>query len=695
MPISAANESSKPEIDAGSPRRILGLREAVSLIVGIVIGAGIFKTPAIVASITGDVWWMFGAWLLGGVVSLIGALCYAELATAYPHAGGDYHFLNRAFGRSVAFLFGWARLSVITTGSIALLSFVFGDYMNHVLPLDFFGQGSGAITYAIAAILLLSWLNRLNVRTGMTTQTWLTALQAGSLLLIVGTAAILLNAGAGSAMPVSVAAENLSASTPTAAAFGLAMVFVLLTYGGWNEAAYISAEIREGRHSMVKALALSIFVITALYMLVTWAYWKGLGLKGMAESKAIAADMMHLVFGPAVEKVISLMVAVSVLTSINGTMIVGARTSYAMGCDWTVLRRLGVWDKERDTPANAIWVQCLASLFLVVMGAWIGGGFKSMVEFTAPVFWLFFLLTGISLFVLRRREPATPRPFRVPLYPLLPLLFCATCAYMLWSSLSYVYDQSLGGINAAWIGVAVLAVGVMLLMLVHSVRPKNGHIEVCSSVSEGASMRSLKRPWSVFAILFAASLAVCVFVVVSAKAQFGLDEFMGPKLDAGFIATYPEVVDGMLQIAGINENDVVYDLGCGDGRIVIAAAKQYGAKGVGVDLNPKRITEAIVNAKAAGVEDRVRFELGNFFEVDFSDATVVMLYLPAELNLKLRPYIWKQLKVGARVVSHDNGMGPDWPAEKSMPVGNKGVFMWTITEEQKKAVANLDLSAKP
>jgi len=207
-------------------------------------------------------------------------------------------------------------------------------------------------------------------------------------------------------------------------------------------------------------------------------------------------------------------------------------------------------------------------------------------------------------------------------------------------------------------------------------------------------MRLLQRSGGVLAAFFVVSLIVCALVVVSAKSQFGLEEVMGPKLDAGFIATYPEVVQGMLEIAEVNEKDLVYDLGCGDGRIVIAAARDYGARGVGVDLNPKRITEAIVEAKKAGMEDRVKFELGNFFEVDFSDATVVMLYLPAELNIRLRPYIWKRLRVGARVVSHDNDMGPEWPAEKMAHVGNKGVFMWTITQAQKDAVADLNLPEK-
>jgi amino acid transporter len=248
------------------------------------------------------------------------------------------------------------------------------------------------------------------------------------------------------------------------------MVFVLLTYGGWNEAAYISAEIRE-RRDIVRALVISILVITVLYMAVTWAYWRGLGFERMAKSEAVAAELMRVAFGPVGEKVIALMVAIAAITSINATMIVGARTQYAVGQDWPALRKLALWDGERNCPANAMHIQNFFALVLVVLGAALGGGFRAMVEFTAPVFWLFFLLVGIALFVLRVREPAAPRPFRVPLFPLTPLLFCATCAYMLWSSLSFVHSQSLGGLNAAWIGVAVLAIGGVLLLVLRSRTP--------------------------------------------------------------------------------------------------------------------------------------------------------------------------------------------------------------------------------
>lgn len=452
----------------GHPTQTLSTLDAVLLIVGIVIGAGIFKAPSMVAQMSGDAGWMFAAWVLGGVISLIGALCYAELATAYPSPGGDYHFLNRAYGRSVSFLFGWARFTVITTGSIALLAFVFGDYMQQALPLPIARAGWGSAVYALAATAALWAVNARGIRAGVSTQGWFTTLEVlGLLIIVAGALRLFFDA------PLSTPAANDTAfgATPGAASFGLAMVFVLLTYGGWNEAGYVSAELKDTRRNMVTVLVVSIIFITVLYLLVNWAYWRGLGLAGMAKSEALAAQLVGAAFGPAAEKLIAVLVAVSALTSMNATMIVGARTNYAVGRDWGALARIGHWDAQRGSPANAMHLQNAAAMLLVVLGAWTGQGFRSMVEFTAPVFWLFFLLTGIALFVLRRRPPEVANPFRVPLYPVLPILFCATCAYMLWSSLSYVYNQSLGGLNAAWIAVVVLTAGCVVLVLLRFFDP--------------------------------------------------------------------------------------------------------------------------------------------------------------------------------------------------------------------------------
>jgi APA family basic amino acid/polyamine antiporter len=456
----AASTGAAPAATSAAPRAVLSLPQAVAVIVGIVIGAGIFKAPSLVAGMAGSSAWMFAAWVFGGVVTLVGALCYAELATAYPHAGGDYHFLHRAYGPRLSFLYAWSRFSVVTTGSIALLGFVFGDYMSELLPL---GTHSSAL-YAAAAVLGLAWVNLRGLRSGARAQSWLTVVEvAGLLLVVVGGAMLALRlAGAAELPPPAVAAAP---AAPSLAGFGLAMVFVLLTFGGWNEAAYLSAELRDARRNMLRALLWSIGAITLLYLLVVWAYWQGLGLQGMAASQALAADLLGLAFGEPGRVLISALVAVSALTSINATMIVGARTHYAVGRDWPLLSRLGQWDEARGSPTVALWLQSAMALALVGVGAAAGGGFKSMVEFTAPVFWLFFLLAGASLMVLRRRDPQRERPYRVPLYPLLPLLFCAVCAYMLWSSLSYVRSQQLGGWNAAWIGVAVLVLGAALLPL--------------------------------------------------------------------------------------------------------------------------------------------------------------------------------------------------------------------------------------
>lgn len=447
----------------GQPRETLGLGEAMAIIIGIVIGAGIFAMPSLVAMNSASAGWMMFAWVLGGVLSIIGALCYAELATTYPSAGGDYHFLYRAFGRHVSFLFAWSRFAVITTGSIALLAFVFGDYMSQVVQL---GAYSSAV-WGSAAIVALTWLNIRGVREGALTQVLLTVVEVLGLLLVFIAGVVAFTGGLGAAAaPAAAAAGAGAAQSFSGSAFGLAMVFVLLTYGGWNEAAYISAELRNRQRNMVIALVGSLLIVMALYLLANWAYLTGLGMSGMAKSRAVAADLLAVTFGPTASVVVSVLVAIAALTSINATMIVGARSNFALGRDWHSLGKLGIWTEERGTPVNALLIQGVFALVLMVLGVITGGGFKTMVEYTAPVFWFFFLLVGIGLFVLRARDPRTVRPFRVPLYPVLPLVFCAASAYMLYSSLTFVSGNQFLGYNAAWIGVVVLAIGALLLGVV-------------------------------------------------------------------------------------------------------------------------------------------------------------------------------------------------------------------------------------
>jgi amino acid transporter len=437
------------------PKPLLSFADAVALIVGIVVGAGIFRTPSLVAANADSATSVLLAWTFGGIVSLVGGLCYAELATAFPNAGGDYHFLRRAFGKNISFLFAWARATVIQTGTIALPAFIFGDYLSQIYPI---GAYSSAV-YAAAAIVALTTINIVGITLGTGAQKVLTTLEIAGILAIVA---------AGFFFAPGSEANTANAITSETSSFGLIMVFVLLTYGGWNEAAYISAEIRNNSRQMAPALIVSIFIITALYLLVNAAYLNALGLSGAAQTDAIASDTMRLAFGETGVLLIGIIVAISALTSANATIFTGARTNYALGRDFSSFSFLGKWNARANAPVNALIAQGFIALGLVGLGVLTRKGFETTVEYTAPVFWFFFLLSGISLFVLRRREPDVPRPFRVPLYPITPVLFCLTSTYLLYSSLAYT------GFGAL-VGIAVLVAGAILLLFLpkdESVLPK-------------------------------------------------------------------------------------------------------------------------------------------------------------------------------------------------------------------------------
>lgn len=396
-------------------------------------------------------------WVLGGLVSMVGALCYAELTTTFPHTGGDYHFLTRAFGKRQGFLFAWARMSVIQTGSIALLAFIIGDYLTEIYRLGSFSS----FLYASGVVIVLTGINILGLRFGTGAQKLLTSVEVAGLLLIIVAGFFF--------APAAAAAPGLQAGAAgSSQSLGLAMVFVLLTFGGWNEAAYISAELRGGTRVMARALLVSLLIISAVYLLVNIAYLQGLGLSGIARSPAVAGDLMRVAFGEAGVVLIGVLVSISALTSANATIFTGARTNYALGRDFHVFRALGKWNTRASAPVNAFLVQGAISLALLGLGLFTRKGFETIVEYTAPVFWFFFLMVGIALFVLRRKEPYLERPFRVPFYPFTPLVFCLTSAYLLYSSLVYT------GLGAL-VGIGVLLTGLLVLLALPANKSAIGH----------------------------------------------------------------------------------------------------------------------------------------------------------------------------------------------------------------------------
>jgi amino acid transporter len=428
------------------PLELLSVGDGIFLTVGMIIGALIFKAPSMVAGATSGPWSFLFAWALGGAISLCGALVYAELASRHPHTGGEYVFLNEGLGRGVAFLFAWSRMTVIQTGAIAAVAFVFGDYASEIFS---FGANSSAI-WAAAAVVVLTALNFAGTLQSKTLQKVMeTVLIAG--LIVFSLAAIVIGG------------TPKAASGGTSGSFGFAMIFVLLAYGGWNEAAYLAGEVRNARRNMTRILVWGVVAVTALYLLVNLGYLAVLGHGGIRESKAVAADVMRVLAGEKAVVLLALIVCISVLTTINAAIFTGARTSWALGRDFRVLRFLGNWREQGSTPANALLLQGAITLLLVAAGAATPDGFNAMVAYTTPVFWTFMYLVATSLFVIRDRAKEKA-PFGVPLYPHIPFVFCMACLYMLYSSIDYVRNPDYGP-KFGWAvgaGLVVMAAGIPL-----------------------------------------------------------------------------------------------------------------------------------------------------------------------------------------------------------------------------------------
>jgi basic amino acid/polyamine antiporter, APA family len=337
---------------------------------------------------------------------------------------------------------------VIQTGSVAIVAFVYGDYANQVLDLGAYGPALHAAS-AVMALTLLNLSGRLPTKR---MQALFTGFVLVALIAVIVTG-LVLTFGGGADF-----GEPPPPPGPATGAAGLAMIFILLTYGGWNEAAYLSGEVREPGRGMVRVLLLGIAVIAALYLAVNAALLAVFGLERLRATDAVAADLMRLAFGDAGAAALSLLVCAAALSTINATIFTGARLYYALGRDVGTVRALGGWDARRESPAPAVLLQGGVALALVAFGAGERDGFQAMVDYTAPVFWAFMLLTGLSLLLLRRADPERPRPFRVPLYPLTPLLFIATCAWLLYSSLAY------SGLGALF-GLLVLLAGTPFVLV--------------------------------------------------------------------------------------------------------------------------------------------------------------------------------------------------------------------------------------
>jgi len=422
-----------------APARSLSLFDATSLIVGIIVGAGIYQMAPDVAKGVDGALGLFGIWVLGGLLSLCGALCYAELATAYPEQGGDYVYLNRAYGDWAGFLFGWVQLVVVRPGDIAVMAFAFATYADAIVTALTGGASPVATSaYAVAAVVVLTAINVTGVRQGTWTQNLLTVAKTVGLLLIVAAAF-----AGGGAPPAAVPAERVP--------FGLALIFVLFTYGGWNEMAYVAAEVRDPDRNIGRALVLGTSAVTVLYLLANGAFLVALGHGGLAASTKVATDTVAAVLPEAAALLVSALICVSALGAVNGLVFTGARISYALGRDHRLFARLGRWHPRLGTPVTALTVQGAIAIGLIAtLGSFVGA-----VLYTAAAVYAFYLATTLAVIVLRRKDPQRPRAFRVPAYPVTPIVFAATCALLIWSAVDYKPAISLATLALVLLGLPV------------------------------------------------------------------------------------------------------------------------------------------------------------------------------------------------------------------------------------------------
>ena len=425
-----------------APKRELSLFDSTCIIVGIIIGAGIYQMAPDIAKGAGSWWGVLAIWTVGGLLSLCGALGYAELATAYPKEGGDYVYLSKAYGRWAGFLFGWAQLTVVRPGDIAVMAFAFATYGRAIYdPLAAHPQISQRI-FAGVPVLALTLINIAGVKQGKWTQNLLTTVKALGLLAIV---------------VVAVAGPRGTRTTPE---FGplptsLALIFVLFVYGGWNEMAYVAAEVKHPRKNIVRALVAGTVAVMVLYLLVNGAFLYTLGYEGLASSSAVASDSISTVFPTVGSRLISALVCISALGAVNGLIFTGARISYALGAEHRTFRALGNWHERRGTPVPALAAQGLIALGLIL----IFGGYVDAILYTAAAVYTFYLATSLSVIVLRFKEPDVERPYRVLGYPVTPLIFSAVCAFLIYSSINYALAFKRISLIVL---VAALAIGMLI-----------------------------------------------------------------------------------------------------------------------------------------------------------------------------------------------------------------------------------------
>jgi len=422
-------------------KRILGFWDSVAINIGIVIGVGIFRVPAEVAKFLDSAPWILFAWFAGGLISLFGVICYAELSSRFPHTGGTYVYLREAYGRLAGFLYGWIEFLILRAGSLAGVAYIFSDYLRHFIP---FGA-AGEKTVPITAIAFFTAVNIAGLRLGAGVQNFLSVLKAAAILLISGTIF-----GMGSGGIFKEAALTAAAKTAPLAGLAPALIPILWSYGGWHESTFMSGEFKDTRRALPRSLVAGIFFIAALYITINAAYLKMMRPEEMIRSPAIAADIFQALFGPAGKTVITCVVLISACGALNSTILTGGRIPFAVGRDFPRFGWLSQVHARTETPlasyaANAIWASVLV----------IWGNFEQLLFFCGFAKWLEFTLVGLSIFFIRKKHTGEGAiPLR-GMEAVAPIIFTLTSAWLCGTTIAYAPREALVGAFLILAGIPV------------------------------------------------------------------------------------------------------------------------------------------------------------------------------------------------------------------------------------------------
>jgi APA family basic amino acid/polyamine antiporter len=421
--------------------RRLGAFDATMIVMGGIIGAGIFVNPSVVARQVHTPLLVLGAWIIGGAIALIGAFVYAELAILRPNVGGQYAYLRDAYSPIVAFLYGWTLLLVVQTGGMAGAAIIFGRYFRELT-----GFGVPEQVVAAATLGILTLVNCLGVRAGSNVQSalMLTKLAAIGLLIVVGLWFVN-------------AAPSIASTTSTASggAVGLAtaMVPVLFAYGGWQTASFVSGEMRDPKRDLPRGLLIGVVGVIVLYLTVTFVCLRVLGVDGLANTTTPASEVMRQALGDRGARLIALGIAISTVGFLSQSILTAPRVYYAMARDGVFFQAVGTLNAKSRVPVVAIVLQGVWAAIIALTGK-----YDQILNYVVAIDVLFFGLTGASLIIFRRREGVADDRVKVPLHPFTTGLFVLAC-WAISATTIVQYPKNAG------IGVGILVIGVLVYQL--------------------------------------------------------------------------------------------------------------------------------------------------------------------------------------------------------------------------------------